>query len=44
MVIDAKNRQIKGMVRIRKSRSGIDDVGMGRLGEFLTFLGAILSS
>ena len=43
MVIDTKNRQMKGMVRARKSRSGADVVDIDRPGMSLTLLGIFFS-
>ena len=43
MVIDTKNMQKKGMVRVRKSRPGVDVDDMGRPGMSLTLLGTTFS-
>ena len=43
MVIDNMNRT-KGMVRVRKSRYGMEEVGMGSSGMSLTLLGIIFLS
>ena len=43
MAIENMKRQMKGMVTVMKSRSGMDDVGMGRSLMSLILLGMILS-